>query len=199
MTTTNLLIPIEELYRIFEYFNRNLYSDALSRPIITIASKRGALGWCTVSKVWTNEDQTYYEIGITAEFLNRPYEEIAETLLHEMVHLYNLQNDIKDGSGYKHNKRFKAEAEAHGLSVERSDKYGWAHTKLTQPVVDLLNAFEKNESAFGIYKIAPEDKGKTTVKPVRYVCPKCGSKVQSKEELEIICKECQELFEVVSA
>ena len=192
--TNNLLVPIQELYRMFEYFNNNLYNGELKTPIITIASKRNALGWCTVSKVWTNETEKYYEIGITAEFLNRSYEETANTLMHDMVHLYNLQIDIKDCSGQKHNKRFKKEAERRYFTVEKSDKYGWAHTVLTDTLVNLVNSFDRNVDAFGIYRLPAEPKEKTTNKSVKYVCPSCEAKVQSKDELSIICKECNMEF-----
>lgn len=37
------------------------------------------------------KDDGFYEINICAEHLARPFEQVAETLLHEMVHLYNLQ------------------------------------------------------------------------------------------------------------
>ena len=44
-------------------------------------------------------------------------------MLHEMAHLYNLENGIKDTSraGTYHNAKFKATAEEHGLICERSE------------------------------------------------------------------------------
>lgn len=50
-----------------------------------------------------------------------------------MAHLYNLVHDIQDVSnnGYYHNMKFKATAEAHGLHIEKRQKYGWTVTTLT--------------------------------------------------------------------
>ena len=70
----------------------------------------------------------------------RPIEEVAATLLHEMVHYYNYENGIQDcsrGNTY-HNRRFKAAAEAHGLIVEHSDKYGWSHTSPSDELLDFI-------------------------------------------------------------
>lgn len=58
------------------------------------------------------------------------FEQVAETLLHEMVHLYNLQIGVQDTSrgGTYHNKKYKEAAEKHGLTVEKDAKYGWTKT-----------------------------------------------------------------------
>ena len=53
------------------------------------------------------------------------------TLVHEMCHIYNNEvlntQDCSRGGTY-HNREFKKAAEAHGLNVTRSDKYGYSHT-----------------------------------------------------------------------
>lgn len=55
-----------------------------------------------------------------AEYMRRSFEEICGTLLHEMAHLYNLINGIKDCNKLYHNKKFKEAAEAHGLTVTKN-------------------------------------------------------------------------------
>lgn len=192
----NLSNSIQELYRMFDYFNQQLYNSELKTPIITIASKRNALGWCSVAKVWKDDSQQYYEIGITAEFLNRTYDEIAETLMHEMVHLYNFQNDVKDCSGQIHNKKFKAEAERRFLVVSKMGRYGWAQTDLSDFLKEIISDFNKNESAFSIYRTTKEKPKEPPAKPFRYTCPKCEAKVSSKDEVSVICKVCNMDFEL---
>lgn len=78
------------------------------------------------------QNEGFYEINICAEHLARPFEQVAETLLHEMVHLYNLQIGVQDTSrnGTYHNKKFKETAEQHGLDVGKDPKYGWTITTL---------------------------------------------------------------------
>ena len=62
------------------------------------------------------------------------------TILHEMVHLYNIQHDIQDCSrgGTYHNKKFKAEAEKHMLRIEKDKRYGWTITHPTKELLDYI-------------------------------------------------------------
>ena len=56
---------------------------------------------------------------------------VMETLLHEMAHLYNAQNGVRDcTSGQYHNKHFKVAAEMFGLSVSKLSGKGYARTKM---------------------------------------------------------------------
>ena len=100
----------------------------LERPVITVSpdTTSGAYGWCTSWKAWgSSEDKEkgYYEINICSEYLTRSFEEIAETLLHEMVHLQNIKDGVQDTSrsGKYHNRKYKQAAEAHGLNVDQDE------------------------------------------------------------------------------
>ena len=99
-------------------------------PIITVQSKPGTYGHCTTAKVWQRKNGGAYELNIAAEVLNYPIEETLDTMLHEMVHLYCRENGIKEVSrgGKYHNGRFKAIAEAHGLTCVPCGQYGWNTT-----------------------------------------------------------------------
>ncbi len=143
MSETSLKPVIEKLESLFSKFNEKFYNDELQAPVITVSpdTTKGAYGWCTSWKAWTNtdkkpidlttltkeeleafkEDEGFYEINMCAEHLARPFEEVAGTLLHEMVHLYNLQVGVKDTSrhGTYHNQKYKEAAEKHGLTVEK--------------------------------------------------------------------------------
>ena len=75
-----------------------------------------------------------HEINIGAGTLSRPIEEVAATLLHEMVHYYNHVKGVQDcsrGNTY-HNRKFRDAATAHGLIVDHHEKYGWT---ITSPVM----------------------------------------------------------------
>ena len=118
----------------FDLFNGHFYDNELTRPAITVSPDggRGAYGWCSINEIWNAGGEKYREINLCAEYLDRPIFELAATLLHEMAHLYNLVHDIQDVSnnGYYHNMKFKATAEAHGLYIEKHQKYGWTVTTL---------------------------------------------------------------------
>lgn len=123
-------------------------------------------------------------------------------LLHEMVHLYNLQNDIKDtsrGNGY-HNKRFKEEAEKRSLNISCSPKIGWSDTKLNDEARQLV-ADKANATAFTLSRARAVDDGdmpapKPKSSTRKYICPVCGAIIRSTKEVNVICGDCDVAFEL---
>ena len=132
MAEQSLKPIVDKLENLFSKFNEKFYGGELQKPIITVSpdTTKGAYGWCTSWKVWSNKEpkaisemkpeeveamknEGFYEINLCAEHLARPFEHVAETLLHEMVHLYNLQVGVQDTSrsGTYHNKKYKEAAE----------------------------------------------------------------------------------------
>ena len=111
----------------FDLFNHHFYNGELTHPAITVSPDGGcgAYGWCSVYEIWQSSGEAYRAINICAEYIDRPIGEVAATMLHEMVHLYNLTYEIKDVSnnGYYHNKKFKETAEAH--PAHRAPRHLW--------------------------------------------------------------------------
>lgn len=189
---------VSNLESLFSKFNEQFYNNELQMPVITVSpdTTKGAYGWCTGWKAWkANESEGYYEINMCAEHLARSFTEVAETLLHEMVHLYNLQHDIKDTSrsGTYHNAKYKASAEQHGLSVKKSDKYGWSDTSLDDEAKAFINSIDMD---FELYRESPLKVGKSAAKQStrKYVCPVCGCIVRATKEVHIICYDCETEF-----
>lgn len=148
MNEVSLKPVIDELETLFSKFNKAFFEGKLEKPVITVSPDhtRGAYGWCTGWKAWQDgtKEGGYYEINLCAEYLNRPFEETCGTLLHEMVHLQNLQDNVQDTSrsGSYHNRKFKETAEAHGLTVEKGEKYGsiFRSEKLGVPLLPCVTA-----------------------------------------------------------
>ena len=116
------------------------------------------------------------------------------------------ENGIQDcsrGNTY-HNRRFKAAAEAHGLIVEHSDKYGWSHTSPSDELLDFILEngltdilISRNEFAgFHITGTGTHSGTGTTPPPPRtsstrkYICPCCGNSVRATKEVHIACLDC---------
>lgn len=151
MNEVSLKPVIEELENLFSKFNARFFADKLEKPVITVSPDhtRGAYGWCTGWKAWkAGEDEGHYEINLCAEYLNRPFEETCGTLIHEMVHLQNLQDGVQDTSrsGTYHNKKFKETAEAHGLTVEKARSTAGTKQPFPRKPLNLFRALENRGS-----------------------------------------------------
>ena len=198
------------LNKIFDLLNERFFENALARPTITIQSTPKAYGHFSLqADTWVSTIGATHEINIGAGTLARPIELVVATLLHEMVHYYNYVNGVQDcsrGNTY-HNKVFKKEAEARGLIVERSDKYGWSKTSpsdtllefvLDNDLTDIL--LNRNEfTSFQMPGTGTHNGGldltintKKTSSTRKYVCPCCGMSVRATREVHIACMDCGE-------
>lgn len=205
--TATIRPVIEQLESLFSIFNKHFYQDELEKPIITVSPDEGrnAYGWCTTYKAWKKADQKddegYYEINICSEYLTRSFGELAATLLHEMVHLYNMQNGIKDTSrnGSYHNLKFKEIAEQHGLIIDKSEKYGWTLTSLQESTKQFLNELNNTEQGFSIYRDSAakmKQKSSTKQSSRKYICPTCGMIIRATKEVRVMCMDCEEEMEL---
>ena len=202
---------IDELQRMFKLLNKTYFNDELERPVITILtdSKGGAYGWISVNKVWSSKDRAFFrEINLCAEYLNRPPELVITTLMHEMVHLYNIQREVQDTSraGTYHNREFKEVAEARGLNVDKDLKYGFCVTTPTNAFTELVKKHCRagcfklermktyRDGTPKITKTGEDGKEKTVTRTKqssrKYTCPKCGVIVRATKEVNIICGDC---------
>lgn len=192
-------LALEGLY---SYFNKELFKDELPAVALTIQTqgRKNCYGWCSVGERWECKEadlvNRWYEINLSAEYMDRGIELVSSTLIHEMVHLWNGINGINDCNPktQNHNKHFKEKAEQVGLIVEKMDRKGWAKTSLSDKLIQLV----KDSGIEDVFKAArmmakKEEKEK---KPVnKYVCS-CGIVMKSTKELDIICGKCMERFEL---
>lgn len=210
--TTKMSRAVGQLEKIYSHLNEDFFSEALPVPIITVQSKPGTYGHCSVSKIWQRKDGSTYELNIAAEVLNYPIEDTLDTMIHEMVHLYCRENGIKEVSrgGKYHNGRFKAEAEKRGLECFQG-AYGW-NTKAGDKLVEYALDKGWSEIQIGRNQLPPitrmggtgaahsgatgaGDGGKRPSSTRKLVCPKCGQSVRATKKVNIICGDCMESME----
>lgn len=205
-----------QLEKMFRELNADSFGGEIEEPIITIQDTKSAYGHVTVNKTWNKDKlgETYrHELNINGYYLYRPIEEVTATLIHEMVHLYNLQKGIQDcsrGNTY-HNTKFRDEAEKHMLKIEKDEKYGWTITRPTEELLDyiigkgwedirmtknpLYDLLDGSDGEKPTGKTPTEKKPKTTSSSRRYVCPGCGAIVRATKAVNIICGDCNQPFE----
>lgn len=202
----------EHLQNLFRVFNDRFFNGSLIEPIIIIqtnAKATRAKGWCTVHEVWheTSSSKSMYEISISAEYLYLGILDISSTLIHEMVHLYHLQNNVKDvsrGNTY-HNTKFKERAEQCGLNIAYDDRIGWSVSTLKPETKDYVSkllagkdfnyikglkiGIDDSSGVISPIDIPKQQKKKTHIR--KYVCPACGISVRASKEVNLICGDCR--------
>ena len=204
---TSLKELTKEIERLFDYFNKKLYDSKLKKTVITIQSgargKSQSYGWFN-SNIWQAEKTNIHEINLSAEIFKirtaKKIPKVACTLLHEMVHLSNFENQIKDVSanGAHSKKFFGALAEKKGLAVIYTKHYPKIETPdLSKEGIDLYNKFNFNESLLNKFRLVnPKANKKPKLKKLE--CLECGLKayVPSGNTKKLLCVECDSvLFE----
>jgi len=204
--TSKMSRAVGQLEKMYNTLNLDFFEGALSTPIVTVQSKPGTWGHCSTAKIWKQKDGETYELNIAAESLSANIEDIIDTLMHEMVHLYCLENGIQDVSrgGKYHNGRFKAEAEKRGLTCFKAGAYGWN----TRPGDNLIEyAITKGWTEIIINRetrglpirigatgtaqgTGAEGGEKRPSSTRKYVCPSCGASVRATKSVNIICGDC---------
>lgn len=211
--TSKMSRAVGQLEKIYNTMNTDFFDGALPVPIITVQSKPGSMGHCSVAKVWKKKDGETYELNIAAEVLNYPIEETLDTMLHEMVHLYCRENGIQEVSrgGQYHNGKFKAEAERRGLTCYQCGAYGW-NTTPGDNLVEYALAKGWNEIRIGRESTrgirtglagGPAQSGgpranggeKQPGSTRKYVCPRCKQSIRATREVNVICGDCMERME----
>jgi len=209
---------IDELQRMFKFFNAHYFNNELERPVITILadSTSGAYGWISENKVWSSKSNAWFrEINLCAEYLNRAPELVITTLMHEMCHLYNIQHGVKDTSrnGTYHNAAFRDTAEARGLIVEKHKTYGYCIATPSPEFTELVNEHCRagcfkleriktyRDGTPKVTKTGSDGKEKTVSRTKqssrKYVCPNCKLIARTTKEARLVCWDCEKemLFE----
>ena len=198
------------LNKVFDLLNDEFFESQLSRPTITIQSTPKAYGHFSLREdTWVSKLGGTHEINIGAGTLARPIEEVAATLLHEMVHYHNYLHGVQDcsrGNTY-HNRKFKDAAEERGLIVTHSDKYGWSHTSPSDRLLEFimdndLTDILLNRNEFGGFRITGTGthSGTPTVVGLpprtsssrKYMCPCCGMSVRATKMVNVACLDCDQ-------
>lgn len=194
------------LEKIFRAVNAKYFGGQLEEPIITIQSTPKAYGHVTVAKAWQRGDTTRHELNIGAGTLNRDIVYVVCTLVHECVHLWNIQNGIQDCSrgGAYHNKQFKEAAEARDLKISYDPRIGWSITEPTDALCEFIleqgwediqmnrmeNSYTPRGRGAGDAAGKPTGTSNPNSHSIKYVCPCCRNSVRATKVVNIKCADC---------
>lgn len=130
------------LEKILRALNNEYFEGCLNVPCISVVprEKRRISGF--EKNAWDFDGEYMGELTIGYKQLAEPIEVVVALLLHEMVHIYNQQNNVRDSSrnGTYHNLFFQEAAMEHGLLVERDEIYGFSVTSASEGLIDFIVA-----------------------------------------------------------
>lgn len=200
------------LERMYNIVNEEIFlprfGQKLPKVIITVQTGKGkSYGHSTVKKVWTDGENSTYELNIASEFLSHEIECTLDTMIHEMVHIYCRENEIQEVSrgGFYHNKKFKELAEKAGLKCVLLSGAGWntdhrGNDFLLEFAIDhdfselaierkmqidfsslFGNGGTKTPESKAPESKAPETRTSSTIK---YKCECCGVKIRATKDLD---------------
>lgn len=188
----------KQLEKIFDVFNNEFFDSELEIPLFRFESNCNKDGFFNSNAV-INQGRTYsHEIIIPVKILNNDIEDIAECLLHNMIHYYAFIKgfNVCSRQGQYHNKRFKTIADFCGLTCKYNGLTGWVDyrnkefdnlCKLYEFKKTWKNRYTKNEDILGKKSINGNNSRK-------YVCPCCGTIIRATRPVEVICKACKKQF-----
>ena len=210
--TTNMSRVIGEIQSIGRKINKDWFNNELDmdKVIWTVQSTPKAYGHFTPYLSYRVHDKAgergAVEINIGGGTLDRPIEAVVSTMIHEMTHYYNWSHDVKDCSRNNtyHSKKFKNEAEKHGLVIEYDSRVGWSLTQPSEKLLDWIidNSLEefrlgRNEMhQLNLTGLGGTANG-TLIKPtstknnsIKMICPYCGNIARVTKKTNLICGDC---------
>jgi hypothetical protein len=186
----------------FDYFNRTLFDGHLPRIILNFSRRAKSMGFFAAER-WRQGTEHTHEISLNPDVLDRSVLESMQTLVHEMVHLWQHEFGKPSRRGY-HNSEWAAQMEEIGLMPSTTGKPGGGRTgqKMSDYVIEggsFDNAFEAMPKEYTL----PWTSGGPVSKPKRtdkttFKCPTCGATAWGKATLRIVCMGCGEDFQSIA-
>ncbi len=151
------------------------FNRELPRPVITVQTKgrSQACAWFWADRWQDGEPSRIPEINLCAEHVNDGLMELANSVLHEMVHYANWLDGVRDcSSSQYHNRRFKERCESVGLICERhpQKRYGWSSTRLSANLSIYVANLGINEDALNLSRITSRGLRRPGSKLKKWAC-----------------------------
>lgn len=117
-----------ELQQAYDHYNVALFEDQLPQCLITMQRQANCMGYFSRKRFVRVDGQTTDEIALNPENLaSHPITETLQTLVHEMVHLWQYHFGKPGRRGY-HNREWSKKMESVGLMPTNTGKPGGRKT-----------------------------------------------------------------------
>lgn len=181
--------------KMFAFFNARLFRGELPRCLLNFSRHSGSYGFFAPER-WEKGGEVRHEISLNpATLKSREPIDVASTLVHEMVHLWQHEYGSPSRSGY-HNREWAVKMEEIGLVPSSTgDVYGnKVGQRMSHYVAEggpFARAFRAMPPEFLLPWACEEPHrqraGKSPKNKVKYTCPMCGVNVWGKPGLTIYC------------
>lgn len=187
----------------YDFFNRELFTGQLPAVLLNFSRKTPrTLGFFAPQR-WDRGDEVAHEISLNPTTLKyrRPID-VASTLVHEMVHLWQQEYGNPSRTGY-HNRQWAEKMEEVGLVPSHTGEPGGRRVgqQMTHYIAErgaFDRAFQRLPPACALPWACSDDeikrKKRRARNKVKYTCT-CGVNIWGKPKLKVICAECGETFE----
>lgn len=189
--------PTPEQFRtyqaMFDYYNRQLFDSKLPKVLLVFTRHVKAAGYFAPGRWAGMGEAGVHEISLHPDLLiSRPPKEVASTLVHEMVHLWQ-QTFGKPGRRGYHNRQWSKEMIRVGLMPSTTGAPGGARvgepmSHYVLPGGPFEVAFEKARAQALPWGSLP--RGPASRSKVKYSCPGCHTSAWGKPGLQLDCRPC---------
>ena len=203
MATSDDGRPTEVQFRAFQqmydYMNRTVFGGGLKPVILNFSRRAKTLGFFAPERWQRDGGEKAHEISLNPAYLaTRKPRDVASTLVHEMVHLWQETFGKPGRRGY-HNAEWATKMQSIGLMPSATAAPGGA--RVGQSVSHYVVEGGPFDRAF---KAMPRDcllpwqswepttggTAKSPASKIKYTCPSCGTNVWGKPGLRVRCEEC---------
>lgn len=192
-TIQPVIAAAEFLYEVFA----SRFKREMVQPVITVQTKgrKNACAWFWADRWQNGEPCPIPEINLYAEHISDGLMELANSVLHEMVHYANWLDGVRDCSASQyHNRHFTDRCESVGLicAQHRQKRYGCAFTKLSTELEELVSSLRIDEAALNLRRVAHQSKHRPGSKLKKWAC-NCTN-LWAAVEVNATCNRCDTLF-----
>lgn len=199
----------DNLTKAFDHFNKDLFDGRLPDCVIVLHRKRGALGYFWAEQ-WRErgkkDSKGIHEIALNpSEFNGYTEQDILSTLVHEMCHMEQHVFGKPSRNGY-HNGEWAKMMERVGLIPSATAAPGGKRTgQRVSHYIEAGGRFEKSCAllmkrkgfmlALEAVRTCGGKKKKKSANKVAYQCEECGAKAWGKDNLNLVCGDCDVVME----
>lgn len=162
-----MVLTIDFIARSFSKFNDEYFDGRLKTPVFEIMHTKRLLGQCK----WDNRGskRMNYRIRIS-DYYQRDEKQYQNTILHEMIHLFMRQNDIKDTRTH-HGQVFYRYADfinEYGWNIARTDDIRGLDINTSEVITYYLAAFRDKNGKYFLMRYNPKYKSVFIKRFTRY-------------------------------